>query len=98
MIRKPIHKLLIFVIILWCSALVVGSMLWAFMGMLFAGEPAGGGIGVYELGIMVLPLVATGILTAALLTLWRRAYYAGAFAAFVVSVIAVVSQFYGYLM
>ncbi len=98
MIRKPIHKVLIVLIALWCSLLVTGSFLWAFMGMLFAGEPAGGGIGLREFLILSAPFLQTAILTAALITLWRKGYYVWAFIAWLSSVIYVVHTYHGWLM
>jgi hypothetical protein len=84
--------------ILWCGLLVSGSFLWAFMGMLFAGEPAGGGIGAFELIMMAAPLIQTGILSAVLITLWWRRYYAWAFAVLLFSSIYVVYRYHGYVL
>jgi hypothetical protein len=96
--RTPLQKLLLIAIILWCALLVTGSVLWAFMGMLFAGEPAGGGIGAYELMMMATPLVQTGILSAVLITLWRRGYYAWAAAALLLSVAYAIYRYHGYVL
>ena len=98
MTRDPVHKVLLVLIVLWSALLIIGSLLWAFMGMLFAGEPAGGGIGARELLMMAAPLVQTGILSAVLITLWRRAYYIWAFAGLLLSVMYVVYHYYGYVL
>ena len=98
MIRKPIHKLFMFIIILWCSALVVGAILWAFMGMMFAGEPAGGGIGLFELMLLAAPFGLTAALTTALITLWRRGLYVWAVAGLILSAVFVGINFYGYVL
>lgn len=98
MTRKPIHTVLLIVIILWCLLLAAGSFLWAFMGTLFAGEPAGGGIGIFEVIMMAVPLIQTGILSVALITLWRRGYYAWAFAGLLFTAIYVVYRYHGYVL
>lgn len=98
MIRKPLHKILLLVIILWSALLVTCSFLWAFMGMMFAGEPAGGGIGAYELMLMAAPLVMTGVLSTIIITLWRRGYYVWAFAGLLLSSVAITYSFYGYVL
>jgi hypothetical protein len=96
--RKPIHKVLIVLIALWCSLLVTGSFLWAFMGMLFAGEPAGGGIGIVEFIMMAAPLVMTGVLSIVLIKLWQRGYYAWAWVGLLLSVIYVTYYYHGYVL
>jgi hypothetical protein len=92
------HIALLVGIVLWCALLVTGSFLWAFMGMLFAGEPAGGGIGANELMIMATPLVQTAILSVVLITLWWRGYYAWSLAALVLSVVYAVYHYHGYVL
>ena len=98
MIRRPLHKVLLIVSILWCALLVTGSFLWAFMGMLFAGEPAGGGIGAYEFIMMAAPLVITVVLATVLIKLWQRGYYGLTFTSLLASAVAVASSFYGYVL
>ena len=98
MTRKPLHKAVLIVIILWCALLVTGSFLWAFMGMLFAGEPAGGGIGIFEFMMMAAPLVMTGVLSTVLIKLWQRGHYAWACAGLLISAVLVTYNFYGYVL
>jgi hypothetical protein len=84
--------------ILWCALLVSGSFLWAFMGMLFAGEPAGGGMGPREYLQASLPLLQTAFLSFVLFTLWRRGYYIWAFASCLLSMVFVVYRYYGWFL
>jgi hypothetical protein len=96
--RKPIHTALLVMMVLWCTLLVGGAFLWAFVGMLFAGEPAGGGIGAREFWVLSLPLLQTGLLSAALFILWKRQYYVWALVAWLLSVIFVIYTYHGYFM
>jgi hypothetical protein len=98
MTRKPLHKLLLLVIILWSALLVTCSFLWAFMGMMFAGEPAGGGIGAYELMLLAAPFVVTGVLSTVLIKLWQRGHYAWAFIGLLLSSVIIAINFYGYVL
>jgi hypothetical protein len=97
-IRKPLHKLLLVVIILWSALLVTCSFLWAFMGMMFAGEPAGGSIGAYELMLLAAPFVVTGVLSTVLIKLWQRGHYAWSLAGLLLSSVIIAINFYGYVL
>jgi hypothetical protein len=97
-IRTPVHKFLLIVIILWSALLVTCSFLWAFMGIMFAGEPAGGGIGAYGLILMAAPFVVTGVLSAVLIKFWQRGQYAWAFIGLLLSSVAIGYSFYGYVL
>jgi hypothetical protein len=97
MTRKPIHTILLIAILLWCALLVIGSFLWAFMGMLFAGEPAGGGIGLLEFLTLSAPFLQTAILSFVLITLWRKGFYLWAFITCLLSVVYVVYTYHGWL-
>jgi hypothetical protein len=94
--RKPAHVALLVVIILWCGLLTTGAVLWGFMGMLFASEPAGGGMGGREFLMVSAPLLQAAALSTILIMLWKRQYYAFAAAVSVLSMAFVVYRYHGY--
>jgi hypothetical protein len=96
--RKPLHNALFVAIVLWCALLAAGALILAFIGMLFASEPGGGGMGAYEYFQALLPLLQTAALFAVLIILWRKGYYILAFIAWLMSVIFVVYQYHGWLL
>ncbi len=98
MTRKPIHTVLLVLMILWSVLLVSGAVMWAFIGMLFAGEPAGGGMGLREYLQASLPLLQTAFLSAVLFTLWRKGYYGWAFVTWLLSVVFVVYRYHGWFL
>jgi hypothetical protein len=96
--RKPVHVALLAIFVLWCALLAVGAVIYAFIGMLFAGEPAGGGMGLREFLQASLPLLQTAALSAVLVTLWLKRYYIWAAVAWLLSVIFVVYHYHGYVL
>lgn len=85
------------VMMLWCIALLIGSVLFSFMAMLFAGEPSGGGIAAAEILMLAIPPALAILLTTVLFMLWHKGYFKTAWAIWLGSLVLLVPAGCGYV-
>jgi NADH:ubiquinone oxidoreductase subunit K len=88
MSRDGLALLQLVIMMLWCIALLIGSLLFGFMGLAFASEPgSGSAVSGMEYLVAAAPLfIALGLMIG-LLMLWLKQYYKTALAIWLLSVI-----------